>query len=253
MYENILAQKKEIGRQQKLYEEQQNLLQEERQRGLDAISQAELALFEQTETQFQPSMMSAATDIGDGKRLMDGKVYKMVKTEDGTVYQYDKEENRRKALEAAEATKAPTKEMLASKNKALPSFWIPSLTPDAKLVVVQAPKLETMCTATETPHSVSIKKLIDVKFTSAKGDPTQLVCPACLKTLTNGSKIVVLKNCGHVLCKGCCGKFVRPTHKCHICDTRCKDRDIIQFNGEGTGFSSGGGKVESSKTTVAFQ
>ncbi|KAI8589254.1 hypothetical protein BDZ88DRAFT_154354 [Geranomyces variabilis] len=248
MFENILAQKKEIGRQQKLYQEQQQLLESERQRAVDAANNAEIAKFEQTETQFRPSMMSAATDIGEGKRLMDGKVYKSVQTEDGVVYQYDKEENRRRAVEAAEAPASSQ-----TKKKALPSFWIPSLTPDAKLVVVQAPKLETICTATETPHPVSVKKLVHVKFTDAKGDPTQRVCPACLKTLTNGSKLVVLKNCGHLLCRGCCGKFVRPSHKCHICDVKCKDRDLIELHSDGTGFTSGGGKVESTKVNVAFQ
>ncbi|KAJ3021431.1 hypothetical protein HKX48_008525 [Thoreauomyces humboldtii] len=254
MYEHILAQKKEITRQQRLYKEQQQLLQAERQHGLDALNQAEVDRFERTESQFLPSMMSAAKDLGEGRRLMDGKVYKLVETDDGAgVYQYDVLENRQRAQEASEAAKAPTAEMRLAKQKALPSFWIPSLTPDAKLVVIQAPKIETMCTATESPHPVSVKKLIDVKFTTDKSDATQRVCPACLKTLTNGSKIVVLKNCGHVLCKGCSTRFVRPTHKCHICDIKCKDKDIIAFQGEGTGFSSGGGKVESSKTLVAFQ
>ncbi|KAI9098103.1 hypothetical protein DFS34DRAFT_97544 [Phlyctochytrium arcticum] len=253
MYENILSQKKDIIRSKKLYDDQQAQLEEARRRAADAAKGTELANFAKNQTQFQSSMMQSATDLPDGRKLLDGRVYRAITTGSNTVYAYDEEGNSqyRAALEL-ETPKSVKTDML-SDPKSLASFWIPTLTPDAKPFLVDAPKKETMCTAEEIHHPVSIKKLIPLKFTTAKGDEEQYVCPACLKTMTNGSKIVVLKNCGHVLCKTCCGKFVRPTKKCHQCEVKCKDRDIIEFQSDGTGFSSGGGKVESSKTNVAFQ
>ncbi|KAI8826003.1 uncharacterized protein EV422DRAFT_149488 [Fimicolochytrium jonesii] len=225
MYENILAQKKDIARQQKLYEEQQALLEAERQSSKDAAKEAEIALFEQTEAQFLPTSMKAFVEIGDDKRLMSGKVYKMVHTADGVVYQYDKDENRTRAEETAKLTNPETKTIgVDPKGKSLPSFWIPSLTPDAKIEIVHAPKLETMCTATETPHPYQTTHRDQVHQRERRSDTA-----------------------------GCCAKFVRPSLKCHICEKKCKIKDIVELDGEGTGFVSGGGKVESSKTSVAFQ
>ncbi|KND03892.1 uncharacterized protein SPPG_01346 [Spizellomyces punctatus DAOM BR117] len=250
MYENILSQKKELARQFKLYKEQQEQQEESRRQTELAAKEAELTMFEQTQTQFLPSMMREATDIGEGKKLLGGKVYTPVTTAEGTVYTYDSEGRNPRNASGEVGTKKP---MEQSKDKSLPSFWIPSLTPDAKPLIIQAPKMETVCTASEKHHPVTVKKLVEVKFTLAKGNEDQYICPACLKTFTNGSKIVVLKTCGHTFCKGCCSRFVKPTRKCHQCEVKCKEKDIVELSGEGTGFVGSGGKVESSKATVAFQ
>jgi nitric oxide synthase-interacting protein len=79
------------------------------------------------------------------------------------------------------------------------------------------------------------------------------ICPSCKKTLTNGTKIVILRHCGHVLCKVCSDDFVKPGKKCAICDEKCKEKDIIEVSTEGTGFAGGGGKVEVKKAGEAFQ
>ncbi|TPX65391.1 hypothetical protein SpCBS45565_g05177 [Spizellomyces sp. 'palustris'] len=73
MYENILSQKKELARQFKLYKEQQEQQEESRRQTELAAKGAELTIFEQTQTQFLPSMMREATDIGEGKKLLGGE------------------------------------------------------------------------------------------------------------------------------------------------------------------------------------
>ncbi|KAJ3047101.1 hypothetical protein HK097_000232, partial [Rhizophlyctis rosea] len=118
------------------------------------------------------------------------------------------------------------------KTTGLPSFWVPSLTPAAAPDIIKTPKTETMCTASEQLHPVTIRKLISVKFTEPKGTKGEYVCPSCTKTFTNGSKIVVVKGCGHAICKECCSKFVKPSEKCMVCEKKCSDKDLINLRGE---------------------
>lgn len=47
------------------------------------------------------------------------------------------------------------------KNRKLPSFWLPSLTPQAGPAKVREVKLETMCQASEHPHPLkSVPRLL---------------------------------------------------------------------------------------------
>ncbi|KAI9205795.1 uncharacterized protein BJ171DRAFT_499620 [Polychytrium aggregatum] len=167
--------------------------------------------------------------------------------------------------EIAQFEKTQTKLLAATETEAkgqnkpaLPSFWTPSLTPTAKPDAVTEVKTDIVCTASTTPHPIMLKKLVPIVFTPAKGAKTSAskvehMCPSCLKTLTNGVKMMFLKPCGHVFCKHCCQKFIKEQQKCFVCDTRCKDKDMVELHTEGTGFVSGGGQVEAKKVTVAFQ
>ncbi|TPX34021.1 hypothetical protein SmJEL517_g03284 [Synchytrium microbalum] len=148
----------------------------------------------------------------------------------------------------------------SSKGK-LPSFWIPSLTPQAKATTIDTSKLETVCTAVEKSHPIHIKKLIAIKFTTAKSAPgastepdskSEYACPACLKSFKNGTKMTFPKGCGHVVCGQCANMFIKKTGKCYVCDVKCRDKDLIELFVEGTGFASGG-QAEAKKTFVAFQ
>ncbi|KAL2918233.1 hypothetical protein HK105_202160 [Polyrhizophydium stewartii] len=125
-------------------------------------------------------------------------------------------------------------------------------------------KQEPQCTAAVNPHPVSIKKLVSVVFSTppasksaeaASGQDLDVQgvkhCPSCLTTLRNGIKIVVLRGCGHAFCRTCCGKFVKTSQKCMLCDAKCRDKDIITLDVEGTGFSSAG-KAVATKSGPAF-
>ncbi|KAJ3086572.1 hypothetical protein HK102_012892 [Quaeritorhiza haematococci] len=211
IYENILAQKKEIVRQQKLYESQKKRLEEEQLQKELEKKEAELIEFQKQQTRFLPEGMSGSSKVGE-----DGKVYKPVKTARGHVYVPDVEANEAQdKLKTAEALK----ELEKKAKPVLPSFWVPALTPAAAPDEIKEVKKETVCTATEQPHPISVKKFVTVQFTVAPTDRKSndedvkagYMCPACLKTFTNGSKIA------------------------------------------STGFAAGGGNVEVTKKGTAFQ
>ncbi|CAG8526548.1 6672_t:CDS:2, partial [Acaulospora morrowiae] len=145
---------------------------------------------------------------------------------------------------------------LAATKPKLPNFWLPSLTPSADPDKIKSVKLQTMCTVSDPEHPISVKNLIPTKFTEVKDPDSKkinFVCPSCRRTLTNSIKICLMKPCGHVICKICVEKFIKNSKKCFVCDVKCKEKDITDMSGEGTGFASGGGKVVAERFDVAFQ
>lgn len=140
-------------------------------------------------------------------------------------------------------------------NSCLPSFWVPALTPampTSKPISPVNTKL-TQCTAAE-PHTVSMKKLISVNFSFGKENAENPICPACMKNLSNALNPIMMVHCGHVFCSSCTTKFIKPTNTCYTCQKSCpEDTDKIKLHHDGTGFASGGGKVETSRFNLAFQ
>lgn len=82
-----------------------------------------------------------------------------------------------------------------SSKSALPSFWVPSLTPSTdhdEITANKAVKLTPMCPGSNETHkhTYSLKSLVDVHFTEEKADDGTVlrVCPSCKKNLSNGLK-----------------------------------------------------------------
>ncbi|EWC46972.1 hypothetical protein DRE_03734 [Drechslerella stenobrocha 248] len=129
----------------------------------------------------------------------------------------------------------------------LPSFWIPSLTPSLSTPSVSSkpPKLQPVCPGSDPSHlhNYSLKALVTVHFAEDDKDSDRhgdraRICPNCKKVLSNETKAVVAKPCGHVLCKPCVKKFIlAPVHddphaalagapaptRCTVCDTDLSD------------------------------
>ncbi|OAA54426.1 zinc finger containing protein [Cordyceps fumosorosea ARSEF 2679] len=189
-------------------------------------------------------------------------------------------EDRTKARKAIEDEKAA--------KLSLPSFWTPSLTPDATkdarlLEASKKTKPVAVCPASpsDSPHALTMQSLITIHF-DVQPDPsrpetTTRVCPSCRKALTNASSPAMAVKCGHVLCLNCVKQFVKPPSKqpakgattdvpaaCFVCDTPLAwladgpasgstlPSGMIALKSEGTGFSARGGNTVE-RTNVAFQ
>jgi nitric oxide synthase-interacting protein len=115
-------------------------------------------------------------------------------------------------------------------------------------------------------------------------------CPSCQKSLSNSTKAVIAVPCGHVLCKPCADRFLKPQTspdphnpelehnivRCYVCEadltTQPEDTEngskskkkkskkekgglkpgLVELRSDGTGFA-GGGKAEVERKGVVFQ
>jgi nitric oxide synthase-interacting protein len=123
----------------------------------------------------------------------------------------------------------------------------------------------------DQPHLYSLHTLITINFTEeidTTSNSKQRVCPACKKVLSNSSRATLAKPCGHVICKSCVDKFMKPSdHRdphspdsepgailCYVCDANLAEKPekrgkgekekikpgLVELRREGTGFSAGG-------------
>ncbi|KAH9827078.1 Nitric oxide synthase-interacting protein, partial [Teratosphaeria destructans] len=168
----------------------------------------------------------------------------------------------------------------------LAAFW------KAELKAVR-PQPVCPAAAADSPHEFTLKTLVTVHFapdttTTTDDDPDTLVrsCPSCHKALSNSTKAVLAKPCGHVLCKPCSDQFqTAPAKSAHVAEhdgtVRCyvcqedvtpgrkvkrgqegvaggKEKEgkgvrgLVELSADGTGFA-GGGKNMVKKHGVAFQ
>ncbi|KAF2278019.1 uncharacterized protein EI97DRAFT_432107 [Westerdykella ornata] len=295
---NLLAQRKEIKRLEKVAE---RLKEEEEERRLREEEEARQRAVEE----FEAVQMGLEFKIGAGTKVVGregGKV--VVEKEDegregqprGTKrkFEIDEEELMRIAKEERSRAKlAIDAERKAAKGH-LPSFWVPTETPDSNRKPIAKIKQSPTCPSSdpENPHPLSLKCLTTVHFTEEKSPGSEKpvrTCPSCRKTLSNATKAVLAIPCGHVLCKPCVEKFLKPEHRhhrdahdeepepdmihCYVCDAdlspgpeskekegkkhkkgddRAPKPGLVDIRTEGTGFA-GGGKNVVKKEGVAFQ
>lgn len=166
------------------------------------------------------------------------------------------------------------------------SFWVPSQRPSDKdqQSEVKRHKEHSSCPVTlhERSHDLTLKTMVTVKFTETQArDGLTRTCPSCDKALSNTTKAVLAKPCGHVLCKSCSDKFQKPpdqslraptdvdAQRCYVCqidlnpvtanagrgekDKKEKiQRGLVELRSEGTGFAGGGNNMVK-REGVAFQ
>jgi nitric oxide synthase-interacting protein len=282
---NLLAQNQELKRLKK--EAERRLAEDEEERELDEAEKdaKDVEDFERVQAGLSARGASGQNIIGRGS----GRV--MVE-EQGTKRKFEVEEDELLRL-AKEGDHKRRKSSGQDGKTELPSFWIPSETPDNKKADSKTIKQQPTCPAAEAdrPHDFTLKNLITVHFhesQSAPGsdDKPARTCPSCDKALSNSTKAVLAKPCGHVLCKPCSDKFQKAalksahdkqhdeTVRCYVCQedvtpgrkSRRKkegekggkekeskvERGLVELSSEGTGFA-GGGKNMVKKHGVAFQ
>ncbi|KAF3924946.1 hypothetical protein ABW21_db0209194 [Orbilia brochopaga] len=307
---NLLSQRVEIKRLQKEIEARHAADEEERQRLEREAVQRGIKEFEQTQMGLEQRRKRKAADADEDAASNtasvddNGRGTSPKRTRTGGTFTLDEAELLRIARSDRDRLKSSiTAERSAASAPKLPSFWIPSLTPSsssttnatstASTATSKPPRLQPVCPGSdpERLHNYSLKALVAVHFTEDDKDSNKhgeraRICPNCQKVLSNETKAVVAKPCGHVLCKPCVKKFILAPHddphasldkqplRCSVCETnlsdapastsssRKKDRDkekdavkpgLVQISSDGTGFTAGGGKILAKKEMAAFQ
>ncbi|KAG2411692.1 hypothetical protein HFD88_009248 [Aspergillus terreus] len=218
---DLLAQRQEIKRLERERDEAKKRLAEDDARALQEARERELHDFELV------SMgLEAAGNGGGRKRKAEESeralaAFKAREVEvNGTrkkVIELDEAEMARVAAAEQERLKEELKREKSTAKSALPSFWVPSLTPTTdpnEIAANKAVKLTPICPGStdSNRHAYSLKSLVDVHFTeeTAADGSVARVCPSCKKTLSNGPKAMLTKPCGHVICTPCVNKFMTP-------------------------------------------
>ncbi|OQR68873.1 nitric oxide synthase-interacting protein-like [Tropilaelaps mercedesae] len=131
---------------------------------------------------------------------------------------------------------------------ALPSFWIPTLTPQASVsstISLKAPESEVLCPMSGQP--IRAKKLYPVKWTLLPDDgqgkaliakKSRYMCAVSHDILGNSVPCAYLKTSGHVVTVECLEKVIKKEWIDPINGAKIKKKDIIIMQRGGTGFSS---------------
>ncbi|KAH7182885.1 uncharacterized protein B0J16DRAFT_307001 [Fusarium flagelliforme] len=281
---NILAQKKDIKRAQKARAIADEEAAKQRAREDEQDHARAIQDFELTQAGLDRKKKGDANKMDNGKPdpTTDESNALALVPATKRKFELDKDELDRIVREDKTKARRALEEEKAAKPH-LPSFWTPSLTPDAQsskfLPVVKKDKTFPTCPAssTENPHPITMQNLITINFTeeeTSKGK--QRACPSCLKMLTNASNPMMAKQCGHVLCHSCVKQFmIQPFKKtssdddtpltCYVCDapltSKSQTQDaapgslvpgLVALQSEGTGFSAHGGNTVE-RSSVAFQ
>jgi len=150
--------------------------------------------------------------------------------------------------------------MAAGKEKYVPSFWIPSKTPQAEQTKVTKPDKTVYCPMSGRP--LKMKDLFPVKFTQIN-DPddkrsimvkdARYMCPVTRDTLGNSVPAAVIRTTGDVVTMDCVEKIIKKDWLHPLTGDKLTEKDIIQLQMGATGFSSTNVHLEAKEARPALQ
>ncbi|XP_078387856.1 nitric oxide synthase-interacting protein [Cetorhinus maximus] len=144
--------------------------------------------------------------------------------------------------------------------KHLPSFWIPSLTPEAKASTMRKPDKTVYCPMSGKP--LKMNDLIPVNFlpVDSKLDRVQLitrqeryVCAVTRDVLGNSVPCAVLRPSGAVVTLECVEKLIKHDMVDPVNGAILTEKDIIPIQRGGTGFAGSGVKLEAKESRPVMQ
>ncbi|XP_047517712.1 nitric oxide synthase-interacting protein homolog [Pieris napi] len=146
------------------------------------------------------------------------------------------------------------------KHKQLPSFWIPSQLPDAKISKLQKPDPTVYCPLSSKP--LKMKDLIEVKWTLVK-DPddkksliakeNRYMCPITHDILSNAVPCAVIRTTGHVVTMECVEKIIKKDWLHPLTGEKLKEKDIIPMQRGGTGYALTNDNLEAKNARPVLQ
>ncbi|XP_015923014.1 nitric oxide synthase-interacting protein homolog [Parasteatoda tepidariorum] len=137
------------------------------------------------------------------------------------------------------------------REKVLPSFWIPALTPAADKIKMKKPDKTVLCPMSGKP--IKAKDLIPIQFTEVK-DPDEkkaliarkvrYMCAVTHDVLSNSLPTAVLRTSGNVVTMECVEKLIRKDMIDPTNGKALKEEDIILLQRGGTGYASTNEKLD---------
>ncbi|KAM9224347.1 nitric oxide synthase-interacting protein isoform 1-T1 [Dugong dugon] len=236
--EYILHQKKEIARQMKAYEKQRGARREEQKELQRAAAQDQVRGFLEKEAAIVSRPLNPFTP-------------KAASSGNGP-------DDAQPGPSAGPASK--------DKDKALPSFWIPSLTPEAKATKLEKPSRTVTCPMSGKPLRMS--DLTPVRFTPLDSSVDRVglitrseryVCAVTRDSLSNATPCAVLRPSptlypsGAVVTVECVEKLIRKDMVDPVNGVKLTDHDIIVLQRGGTGFAGSGVKLQAEKSRPVMQ
>ncbi|XP_054463075.1 nitric oxide synthase-interacting protein [Anoplopoma fimbria] len=149
---------------------------------------------------------------------------------------------------------------VASSSQSLPSFWIPSLTPQSKPTLLKKPSKAVLCPMSGRP--IKMNELITVRFTLL--DPSldrvalltrqdRYVCAVTRDVLGNSVPCAVLRPSGTVVTQECVEKLIKKDMIDPVSGDKLSDRDIIPMQRGGTGFAASGVDLRAKEARPVMQ
>lgn len=207
--EYVIHQKKEIARRMKEYENQQKKETDE---------MAELAKAEE-----------------------ESKAQKFMEMEKSIVSK-KKETNEPLAVAGSSSS---ISNIANGRDKVLPSFWVPSLTPDSGKGKMKKPEKSVLCPMSGKP--LKVKDLIPIHFTEVN-DPDdkrplitrrdRYMCSVTHDVLGNSVPCAVLRTSGKIVTMECFEKLIKKDMIDPTTGQKLKEEDIIPMQRGGTGYAS---------------
>lgn len=148
----------------------------------------------------------------------------------------------------------------ASSSKNLPSFWIPSLTPEAKPTLLKKPSKTVLCPMSGRP--IKMNELVPVKFTplDASLDRVALltrqdryVCAVTRDVLGNSVPCAVLRPSGAVVTQECVERLIKADMTDPMSGEKLGEKDIIYLERGGTGFAGSGVDLRAKEARPVMQ
>lgn len=136
--------------------------------------------------------------------------------------------------------------MDSGRDKQLPSFWIPSLTPESKPTELKKPDEKVRCPMSSKP--LRYKDLISIKFTpindrdsrSLITKDARYVCAVSNDILGNSVPCVALRTSGNVVTTECYEKVIKKDMIDPTNGKKLTDKDVIPLQRGATGFAGAG-------------
>nr|XP_019533456.2 nitric oxide synthase-interacting protein homolog [Aedes albopictus] len=164
------------------------------------------------------------------------------------------------AAEEIPSTSGAISNVSLGKRKELPSFWVPSQTPSAKVARLEKPDSKIYCPISNKP--LKMKDLIEVKFTEVK-DPSdkksliakenRYMCAVTHDILNNSVPCAVLKTTGDVVTMECVEKIIKKDMIHPLTSEKIAESDIIPLQRGGTGFSTTNDNLQVKEERPALQ